>query len=74
MRVTVVVEGAPASVLAAAEEVGREGAREMFDLLTDPSLKPRARARAVGARLGRPAGEIYDVLTGMRARSDASDD
>jgi 16S rRNA (cytidine1402-2'-O)-methyltransferase len=42
-------------------------AREVFAVMTDPSLKPRARAKGLAQLTGLPAGELYKLL--QRERS-----
>ncbi len=64
-EVTMVIEGAGTQGEAAGESVAdarREGARDALAVLLDPSLKPRARAKALAALTGIDGRELYERL------------
>jgi 16S rRNA (cytidine1402-2'-O)-methyltransferase len=63
-EVTLVVEGgaeAPPFHMAAVE-----CGRRVLELMLDPGLRPRARARALAALLDLPAAQVYARLSGVR--------
>jgi 16S rRNA (cytidine1402-2'-O)-methyltransferase len=59
-EVTVVIEGAQPTT--AESNPAREAARAVLDVMLDPSLKPRARAKALAELTGFDARELYDRL------------
>ncbi len=61
-EVTVVVEGRGELEQAAEEDPRKAGAIAALELLLDPSLKPRARAKALAELTGLDARELYDRL------------
>lgn len=72
-EVTVVVEGAGAAVGDGGEGEGdpvKDAARRVLDVVLDPSLKPRARARALAALTGDDARALYARLMGLRSGND----
>lgn len=62
-EVTVVVDGGPGK-----EAESRDAARSVLDVMLDPALKPRPRARALAELTGLDARELYERL---RAAKDA---
>ncbi len=58
-EVTVVVAAAPDSLREASKTDLQSGAREVFELMMDSSLKPKARAKAVAKRTGLSIRDIY---------------
>ncbi|NJK33209.1 MAG: 16S rRNA (cytidine(1402)-2'-O)-methyltransferase [Deltaproteobacteria bacterium] len=66
-EVTVVIEGGLGASVLDSTEARRAGAREALEILLDPTLKPRARAKALGALTERDVRELYERL---RARTD----
>lgn len=61
-EVTVVVAGAPASIREASKMTLQSGAREVLEIMLDPSLKPKARAKAIAKHTGLPIRDIYARL------------
>lgn len=59
-EVTVVIEGRPP--VSEEEDAARQAARAVLDVMLDPSLKPRARAKSLAALTGLDAGDLYDRL------------
>ncbi|MGB1698455.1 MAG: 16S rRNA (cytidine(1402)-2'-O)-methyltransferase [Nannocystaceae bacterium] len=68
-EVTVVIDGAPSSLREAAEIDQRAGAREVLGLMTDLSLKPKARAKAIASRTGLSIRDVYARLSAQRSPS-----
>jgi 16S rRNA (cytidine1402-2'-O)-methyltransferase len=62
-EVTLVIEGRP-SALASEDDPVQQAARAVLDVMLDPSLKPRARAKALAALTGLDAHALYDRLRG----------
>jgi 16S rRNA (cytidine1402-2'-O)-methyltransferase len=67
-EVTVVVEGRRGGGVAA--DAPASAARQVFELLLDPRLRPRARARELAPLLGLDAHEVYRRLAAHRAGRD----
>lgn len=59
-EVTLVLEGAPERDRS--EDPERQAARAVLEVMLEPSLKPRARAKALAALTGLDARELYDRL------------
>jgi 16S rRNA (cytidine1402-2'-O)-methyltransferase len=64
-EVTVVVEGREPDEGAAGEveDPGQQAARAVLEVMLDPSLKPRARAKALAKLTGLDARELYERLS-----------
>ncbi len=63
-EVTVVVDGRPA----VADDEQQDAARAVLDVILDPSLKPRPRARALADLTGLDARELYERLRAAKER------
>ena len=63
------IDGAPSSLREAAEIDQRAGAREVLELMTDLSLKPKARAKAIASRTGLSIRDVYARLSAQRSPS-----
>jgi 16S rRNA (cytidine1402-2'-O)-methyltransferase len=61
-EVTLVIEGRPAVVNE--DDPAQQAARAVLEVMLDPSLKPRARAKALAALTGLDAHALYDRLRG----------
>jgi 16S rRNA (cytidine1402-2'-O)-methyltransferase len=61
-EVTLVIEGRPAVVNE--DDPVQQAARAVLEVMLDPSLKPRARAKALAALTGLDAHALYDRLRG----------
>ncbi len=64
-EVTIVL-GPRTEPAAAGDDPAQAAARAVLDALTDPGLRPRARAKAVAKLVGMPAAQVYERL----ARTD----
>lgn len=64
----VVLEGANAMQSSAAQNKGAASAQALWACLQDPSLKPRARARAVAELTGEDDRAVYEVLARWNQR------
>jgi 16S rRNA (cytidine1402-2'-O)-methyltransferase len=62
-EVTVVIEGRPIAPISE-DDPAQQAARAVLDVMLDPSLKPRARAKALAALTGLDARALYDRLRG----------
>jgi 16S rRNA (cytidine1402-2'-O)-methyltransferase len=62
-EVTVVIEGRP-TITTSEDDPAQQAARAVLDVMLDPSLKPRARAKALAALTGLDAHTLYDRLRG----------
>jgi 16S rRNA (cytidine1402-2'-O)-methyltransferase len=62
-EVTVVIEGRPIAPTSE-DDPAQQAARAVLDVMLDPSLKPRARAKALAALTGLDARALYDRLRG----------
>lgn len=60
-EVTVVIEARP-STPTSEDDPAQQAARAVLDVMLDPSLKPRARAKALAALTGVDAHTLYDRL------------
>jgi 16S rRNA (cytidine1402-2'-O)-methyltransferase len=60
-EVTVVIDGRPIEI-ASDDDPAQQAARAVLDVMLDPSLKPRARAKALAALTGLDGRELYDRL------------
>ncbi len=63
-EVTLVIDGASAS----ADHEQRDAARAVLEVMLDPALKPRPRARALAELTGLDARELYERLRAAKAR------
>jgi 16S rRNA (cytidine1402-2'-O)-methyltransferase len=64
-EVTLVLEGRPAAPTSEDDPV-QQAARAVLDVMLDPSLKPRARAKALAALTGLDGRELYARLDRLR--------
>jgi 16S rRNA (cytidine1402-2'-O)-methyltransferase len=65
-EVTLVIEGRPKDAVADAADPVQQAACAVLEVMLDPSLKPRARAKAIAALTGLDASELYDRLRAVR--------
>jgi 16S rRNA (cytidine1402-2'-O)-methyltransferase len=65
-EVTVVLAGVETASVAQALDPRTEAARATLEIMLDPELKPRARAKAIAELTGLDAREIYERLSGSR--------
>jgi 16S rRNA (cytidine1402-2'-O)-methyltransferase len=63
-EVTLVLEGPPDTAGDADDDPATTAARALLEVMLDPSLKPRARAKALAELTGLDARELYDRLRG----------
>lgn len=68
-EVTLVIEGRPPTTTPD-EDAAQQAARAVLDVMLDPSLKPRARAKALAALTGIDDREIYDRLRAQRSAEE----
>lgn len=61
-EVTVVIDGRPIASRIDDDDPAQQAARAVLDVMLDPSLKPRARAKALAALTGLDGRELYDRL------------
>jgi 16S rRNA (cytidine1402-2'-O)-methyltransferase len=61
-EVTVVIDGLPIATTSNDDDPAQQAARAVLDVMLDPSLKPRARAKALAALTGLDGRELYDRL------------